>query len=138
MENKKIVSVLLISIFVFSLVLTAPVFASATNDKGQQVFSYLASENDRPQEKPGKPSTSATVTLQNIPAGDYLLGEVTIIAAASGSSVKNVYYSVNSGPEVLMSPIGTTGRYQAPWITTDFKDQQPTLTITAKDIITMF
>jgi hypothetical protein len=133
MDNNKIVSALLISIFIFSLVLTAPVFATTTNDKGQQVFSYLAAENDKPQNKPGKPSTSATVTLQNIPSGDYLLGTVTIIATASGSSVKNVYYSVNSGPNVLMASIDSTGRYQASWTTTDFIGQNPTLTVKATD-----
>ena len=131
MNKEKIVCALLILMFILSLVLTIPVNASTADDKGQQVFSYLASEEDKPQNKPGKPS-SATVNLQNIPSGDYLLGTVTIIAQASGSTVANVFYSIDSGPDNEMLQVRTTGRYQAQWDTSGSTGQH-TITIKAKD-----
>jgi hypothetical protein len=129
---KKMLCALLISTFMLSLILSAPVLASTVDNKGQQVYSYLASFDDKAQAKPGKPSATATVSLQNIPSGDYLLGTVTIIAQASGAAVSKVYYSVDSGSDIMMSAIDSTGRYQAQWITTGLSNQH-TLTVKAKN-----
>ncbi|HLN88823.1 MAG TPA: hypothetical protein VK253_02045, partial [Candidatus Binatia bacterium] len=67
--NKKILCALLISTFMLSLMLTSPVLASTVDNKGEQVYSYLASFEDKPQDKPGKPSATAAVNLRNIPSG---------------------------------------------------------------------
>lgn len=79
-----------------------------------------------PLAKPQK----ATVNIRNIPAGDSVYSNLLIIAQVTGT-FSSVVYQIDSGPQYVMSHVGTTNRYQATWDTTTSSPGAHTLYVKA-------
>jgi len=125
--ERKILAILLVMFFALANVTLTLVYATPqaiTERINSSIFTRFTPRVQRP------PKTD--ITIRNIPSGDTVYSTVTIIARLQGSA-SAIVYQIDTGPEYLMSRVGSTDRYQASWDTTTVTPGSHTLTVKAED-----